>query len=66
MAMVRVYKFRRYEITTDEVVTGKRYATEQGIKQLCAEIILGTGVDISDVFVDADGMVKRGVDPTLS
>ncbi len=62
MAKVRVYKFRRYEIVKDELVTSKRYATEDRIEEICAEKIEGSGIDIDDGLLES-GMTEIGFQP---
>jgi hypothetical protein len=59
-----VYRFRRYDITLDEMVTSKRWATEKCIKELRAELV-GDGISIPDEHIGREyaGMTARGFDP---
>jgi hypothetical protein len=46
MTQVSVYRFRKYDITTDDYVTSTRMATHEKVAQICAEIIPGTKREI--------------------
>jgi hypothetical protein len=61
MTQVSVYRFRKYDITTDDYVTSTRMATHEKVAQICAEIIPGTKREI-DASLLNDGWTEKNFD----
>jgi hypothetical protein len=56
MGKVIVYKFYKYNVLNDEVVTSTRMATQEAIDSICASKIEGTQVEIDEsLTVSTDG-----------
>ena len=60
-ATVMVYRFRMYDITSDEFRTSTRCATLSALGNIRGAEVLGQGinVDASDIGSDVDGMTVR-------
>ena len=58
MATVTVYRFRKYDIASDQKIVSRRMATRESINAIRGEVIEGTGVEIDDSRLDPmmDGM----------
>jgi hypothetical protein len=58
MATVTVYRFRKYDIASDQNIVSRRMATREAIDANCGVVIDGTGVEIDDSRLDPmiDGM----------
>jgi hypothetical protein len=65
MNKVKVCRFRKYDVTTDENQVSKRWATREAIERIGGEEIIETEteVDPSAVGRDIAGMTARGFDP---
>lgn len=48
MAKVKVYRVKKYDIATDEVVISRRMATREGARGMCGKILENTEVEIDD------------------
>jgi hypothetical protein len=57
---VTVYNFRKYDIVSDDFIISARMATRIGIRQINAQIIRGTGIEINRADVNGDGMTEVG------
>lgn len=56
------YRYRVYDITTDEYIYGTRYATMGQINRIRAEAVMpGARIDVKYL---AEGWTKKGFDPT--
>ena len=62
---VMVYRFRMYDIASDEFRTSTRFATLNALGNIRGAEVLGRGinVDASDVGGDIDGMTVRDYRP---
>ena len=65
MVQVTVYRWRRYDITTDETTTSRRYATLAAIEEACGKPIEGSAIEIDEDHLDPqqDGMTPRDYVP---
>jgi hypothetical protein len=61
MTQVSVYRFRKYDITTDDYKTSTRMATHEKVAQICAEIIPGTKREINASLLN-DGWTEKNFD----
>jgi hypothetical protein len=56
VAKVRVYKWTKYNPTTDEnVITSRRMATRGTVARMGGAVIEDTGTEIDEVQLDGDG-----------
>jgi len=62
--MTTVYRFQSYDITSDQIIVSKRWATQETIEHVCGQRI-GEGVTVDDGLLGAeiDGMTAIGFDP---
>jgi hypothetical protein len=62
---VTVYRFRVYDITTDENRASRRWATRDAIERVRGEVLeeTATAVDPSVVGGEIHGMTERNFDP---
>jgi hypothetical protein len=58
--MVKVFKFRQYDIVSDKFVTSARMATYSCIKRIRAQLLKGSEIEISVSEVNSDGMTEVG------
>lgn len=65
MSKVIVYRFRKYNISTDENVESHRWATREAIERVGGEVLedTATQVDASVLGRQIGGMTERGFDP---
>lgn len=66
MAKVTIYRFRTYNSHTDEIMTSRRWGTEQAIREIAGGQILkdtATEVDESVIRSDIHGFTVRDFDP---
>jgi hypothetical protein len=66
MGKVTIYRFQMYNSQTDEVVTSRRWGTEQAIKEIAGGHVLkhtATEVDDSVIRSDIHGFTARDFDP---
>lgn len=64
--MPKVYRFKKYDIGTDETITSKRWATREAIERLLgkeAQILEHTEVEVDASALDDNGMTARNFDP---
>ena len=61
--MPKVYKFRKYDISSDETITSRRWATREAIKAVCGEVVEDTETEIDASFLDNNGMTERNFEP---
>ena len=54
-AMVKVHSFRAYDVRNDEYAYPQRKSTKERIERIRGEIIPGTGIDVPEYEVDAEG-----------
>ena len=62
MPKVRVYRFKKYDIQTDDYVISTRMATEEKIDQIRATAIYGTERQIDESLL-TDGLTAKDFDP---
>ena len=62
---VTVYRWRAYDISSDEKRESRRWATREAVEKLGGEVLedTATQVDASVVDTDIPGMTERGFDP---
>jgi hypothetical protein len=65
VSKVTVYRFRVYDITTDENRASRRWATRDAIERVRGGVLedTATAVDSSVVGGEIDGMTERNFDP---
>jgi len=65
MSKVTVYRFKLYNITTDENLQSRRWATLEAIERIHGEVLKDTAteVDASAVATDHAGMTVVGFNP---
>ena len=65
MSTVTVYRFKVYDITTDESRLSHRWGTRDGIKRAKGEPLEETATDIDAAAVgqEVEGLTARGFDP---
>ena len=66
MQKVAVYRFRRYDISSDEYVTSRRWAILETINLIRAEALIHTERLVDPNSLNAEGMTERGFDPDAS
>lgn len=64
MDKVKVYRFERYDINTDEYQRSRRWATLEAIEKVCARPI-GEPADVDPDALgrEVEGMTARNFDP---
>jgi len=60
---VKVWKFRKYDMTTDEYVESARYGTKEAIARIGAQRIEETEVTITNDLIDSDGLTAKRFSP---
>ena len=62
---VTIYRFKKYDIATDEPVLSRRWATTEAIARVNGTAMKDTAtvVDVSVVGSEVEGMTVRGFDP---
>jgi hypothetical protein len=65
MSTVKIYQFRVFDITNDEMRKSRRWATRERIEWLHGEVLEDTGVEVDSSLVgrDIEGMTARNFDP---
>jgi hypothetical protein len=65
MAKVTIYRFRLYDIATDEYVPSRRWATMEAIRRIGGEAFDDTATEIDDSLLSHDlpGMTDRDFKP---
>lgn len=66
MAKVTIYRFQLYNSQTDEIVTSRRWGTEQAIKEIArGHVLKDTAVEVDDSVVCSDihGFTVRDFNP---
>ena len=58
----KVYRFRLYDIATEEFKLSARMATQACIRRMNAQLIRSTEREIEKRFLDADGMTRITTD----
>ena len=61
---VKVWKFRKYDMTTDEYVESTRYGTNEAIARIGAERIEETEVTVNSGQIDGDGLTAKRFTPS--
>ncbi len=61
--MPNVYKFRKYDIVSDETITSRRWATREAVKFVCGEVVEDTETEVDASFLDGNGMTEMNLDP---
>ena len=64
MSKVKVYRFERYDINSDEWARSRRWATAEAIGRVCAQPV-GDPVEVDQSVLgrQIEGMTERGFDP---
>ena len=62
-ARTKVFRFKLFDITTDDFVVSSRYATDQAIAQIGAQAIHGTEIEIDSTKLDENGMTAKKFEP---
>jgi hypothetical protein len=55
---VKVYRFRKYDIASDNFIISSRLATHACIRRIRAELIRSTELEIDKKDLNADGMTE--------
>ena len=55
---VKVYRFRKYDMASDNFVISRRLATHACIRRIHAELIRSTELEIDKKDLNADGMTE--------
>jgi hypothetical protein len=66
LSTVTVYRFRKYNISSDGYELSRRWATPEAIKRACGEVLEDTAIEVDEAAVattDIEGMTARGFDP---
>jgi hypothetical protein len=58
-ARTKVFRFKLFDVMTDEFVMSSRYATEQAITQIGGTAIQGTEIEIDGADLDENGMTVK-------
>ena len=58
---VKVYRFRLFDIASEDFKISRRLATPACIKRIGAELIHRTELEIDKQDLDADGMTELGI-----
>ena len=58
MSKVSVYRFKRYDINSDEHLSSSTYATLEAIKQFGCIPLLETAIQIEESKLDGNGKYK--------
>lgn len=67
MSKVKVYRFRMYNISSDENVVSTRMATAAYIELIGAELLQGTDTEIeSSLLMEGEGYTKKNFNPNLN
>lgn len=62
MTMEQVYKYRHYDIQSDEYVYSSRYATMHKINQIKGDPVYGTGIFLDAKYLK-DGWTEKNFEP---
>jgi hypothetical protein len=65
VSKVTIYRFTKYDITTDAPRQSSRWATREAIVRVNGNVVENTAVEVeaSVVVSDVDGMTTRGFNP---
>lgn len=63
--MVTIFRFKRYDISSDEFQHSRRWATRDAIERIGAEVLDDHGVDVDPSVLNGDGMTERNFNPHL-
>jgi hypothetical protein len=68
MSKVTVYRFRDYDIATDEMKISRRWGTREAIQSIGAEVLEETCTEVNESVLKSDiaGFTDRGFDPHAS
>jgi hypothetical protein len=55
---VKVYRFRKYDIASDDFIISRRLATHACIRRIHAELIRSTELEVDKKDLTADGMTE--------
>jgi len=61
--MVKVYRYRKYDITIDDYCYSTRMGTQQWIDRIQAERIEGTEAEIDEKLVTPEGYTAKDFEP---
>ena len=59
----KVFRFKLFDMTTDDFVVSSRYATELAIAQIGAQAISGTEIEVDGAKLDEHGMTAKKFEP---
>jgi hypothetical protein len=62
---VTVYRFKKYDISTDNNTESRRWATREAIKRIGGEVLEDTAVEVDAAVLGAEieGMTERNFNP---
>jgi hypothetical protein len=63
MSKSRVYRFKKFDITSYKCVISRGWATRDAIERIKAVIISDTEIEIDDSYLDGNGMTKIDFTP---
>jgi hypothetical protein len=65
LSNVTVYRFRKYNISSDGYDVSRRWGTREAIERVCGEVLEDTAAEVDEAVVatDIEGMTVRGFDP---
>lgn len=65
MAKVTVYRWKKYDISTDEKRVSRRWGTREAIERMGGEIIADTATEVDESVIQSDieGLTVRNFNP---
>ena len=66
MAGIKIYRFRKYDIATDETLLSRRWGTREAIRNIaCGEVLENTESLVDEVAVRSDlpGFTEKDYEP---
>jgi hypothetical protein len=65
MAKIRIYRFTKYNIDSDEVMRSRRWATREAIGRIHGTVLEDTAVEVDESVLgtEIEGMTVRDFNP---
>ena len=65
MSKAIIYRFRKYDISTDAIQTSRRWGTREGIESVEGKVIEDTATEVNATVVQSDipGLTERNFQP---
>jgi hypothetical protein len=65
MSKAAIYRFQKYNISSDQYQISRRWGTSEAIERIGAEPLKDTGMEVDDSVLgrEIDGMTDRDFDP---